>query len=106
MAAKRCPKCGLVNTATATTCDCGWSFENMQMTDARRYRPGDSPAERTRGWITTGVLFAVGFVVLGLGRVVGAGQLETGVVISSIGGVMMLIAAISAVLKIVRLMSR
>ena len=76
------------------------------MSELRRYRPGDSPADRTRAWITTGILFVVGFVVLGLGNVVGAGQRETGLVIGSVGVAMMLIAVISAVVKVVRLMSR
>ncbi|HEX7843333.1 MAG TPA: hypothetical protein VF469_37935 [Kofleriaceae bacterium] len=31
MAARRCPKCNLINPETTTTCDCGWSFTDGAM---------------------------------------------------------------------------
>ena len=95
----------LVNTATATTCDCGWSFELGAMTDVRRYRPGDSPAERLRSWVLTGIVFAIGFVVMVVGRVAASGQGGIGIIVASIGVIMMLVAVINVVVKVVRLMS-
>lgn len=102
MAAKRCPKCQLVNTATATTCDCGWSFEAREMTDVRRYRPGDSPADQLRSWGLTGMMFAVGFVVMVVGRALGSAQGETGLIVGGIGLLMMLAAVINAAVKFIR----
>lgn len=58
MAAKRCPKCGLVNPPTAAVCDCGRSFVDGRMTEVRRYRPGDTADDRQRGWITALLLDA------------------------------------------------
>jgi hypothetical protein len=46
VAAKRCPKCDLVNPVTATVCDCGRSFVDGSMTKTRRYLPGESPKDR------------------------------------------------------------
>jgi hypothetical protein len=106
MPAKRCPKCQLVNTATATTCDCGWSFEVGAMTDVRRYRPGDSPADRLRGWGLIGMVFAVGFIVMVVGRALGSAQGETGIIVASVGGLMMVAAAINAAVKFIRWLAR
>jgi len=102
MAAKRCPKCQLVNTATATTCDCGWSFEAREMTEVRRYRPGDAPADRLRSWGLIGLVFVVGFIALVLGQTFGSSQAETGMIVTGIGGLMMLAAAINAVIRFFR----
>ena len=102
MPAKRCPKCMLVNTATATTCDCGWSFEARTMTETRRYRPGDAPADRTRAWGLIGLVFVVGFITLVLGRTFGSSQAETGTIVTGIGGLMMFAAVVNAVIRFFR----
>jgi hypothetical protein len=48
----------LVNPATAAVSDCGWSFFDGRMTEVPRHRPGDTPDDRHRGWITALVLDA------------------------------------------------
>jgi hypothetical protein len=35
MAAKRCPKCKLINPGTTVVCDCGWSFVDGTMSAPR-----------------------------------------------------------------------
>jgi cytochrome b561 len=90
----------LVNTATATTCDCGWSFERGAMTEARRYRPGGSPVDRRRAWALHGIVFVVGVAAMVLGFLVAAAQRETGIIVSGVGILAMLIAAISAAFKV------
>ena len=76
------------------------------MTDVRRYRPGDSPADRLRGWGLIGMVFAVGFIVMVVGRALGSAQGETGIIVASVGGLMMVAAAINAAVKFIRWLAR
>jgi hypothetical protein len=80
MAAKRCPKCKLINPEKATACDCGWSFVDrtmgarLMLPDEGRHEPQSSRA----GQIAMGALaVALGMVVVlaatGGGAIGGAG---------------------------------
>ncbi len=81
MASKRCPRCGLVNPATAERCDCGRSFVDGSqgpslgqrlakpgVNDDELRRKADAALRRARGWIlAVGILmFVVDQVVVEL----------------------------------------
>ena len=67
MAAKRCPKCNLVNPATAMSCDCGWSFVNNAM-GARPDGARDEQAQQDarRSWANRQIAVGALFLVIGI----------------------------------------
>lgn len=70
MATRRCPRCKLVNPGSTAVCDCGWSFVDETMGEAR-HLPGhdedEPPSERrSRGAIQLGIgglLIVAGIVI-------------------------------------------
>lgn len=83
MAARRCPKCNLVNPGTASVCDCGWSFVEGRLTESRlQLAHGDHRLRRERRSRGTGelvfgafLMIAGFFAPLGLFMLIGGGIL-------------------------------
>jgi hypothetical protein len=67
MAARRCPKCNLVNPASASACDCGWSFVEGKLTAPRREPASDDQARRDRRSRGTVQLILGAFLSMGAG---------------------------------------
>jgi|KBSMisStandDraft_5_1062788.scaffolds.fasta_scaffold1014367_1 hypothetical protein len=77
MAAKRCPKCNLVNPKTASACDCGWSFVEETQTAPRSQPAHDDQARRDRRLRGTVQLLLGAFLAVS-GSIGGAGPVRTG----------------------------
>ncbi|TMQ13367.1 MAG: hypothetical protein E6J90_28835 [Deltaproteobacteria bacterium] len=69
MAAMRCPACGLINPASTTACDCGWSFTRGMMGEPRQIAT-HHPEQDRRAWAQRQL--AIGAVLLLIGIIITA----------------------------------
>ena len=83
MAVQRCPKCGLVNPASATRCDCGRSFVDGSMGEPIQLERGDR-----RGWprwLYGLAITSIALVAMGVWLSAGVGRRELGPVGETLG---------------------
>jgi hypothetical protein len=106
MAVQRCPKCGLVNPASATRCDCGRSFVDGSMGEARKIDRGHHDGARHPKWLYGLALVSIALVGLGVWLSAGVGRRELGTVGDTIGATGALGLAITIIILRWRAMAR
>jgi hypothetical protein len=84
MASRRCPRCSLVNPATAERCDCGFSFvdgslgQNLEARIAHQRGAEYAGPPRMSGMAVTGFVLSFFCSIVGLGlSIVAHGQIKS-----------------------------